>query len=379
MVQTDRRTERAFGALVAACSASAFGNYLNLVALSLFTWQVSGSAGVTGAVMALRLGSGFVSGFVAGRVLLPRRWVMVGADLAQASAMVALVVWPELGVLCLVVVVMGAGNTFFTVALRCSVPEVVGPGRLAQANGRLVAGRSAGTVLGFAGAGVVVPAAGVEVAFLINAASFLVCALVVGLLPVGLGVGRPAVRGRVRSGVVPQVVLGMLVVRGADALGSASHNVALPVFASSAVFMSVFWTAWAVGTFSAHRLLRRWAGRVGARAFAASTCLMSVAFVAAFSGVPVVGLVVVTFVAGVADGLTEISYVSRIQALPEEVRGRVFGVSASVEAGGFAAGMLVSAGLLEVLPPLVVVSLLHGVAFATAATFLLASKTLRSS
>lgn len=387
MLHTDQRRIRLFAVLVAGCSVSAFGTYLNLVALSLFTWHLTGDASTTGAVMALRLASGFLSGQIVGRIPPARRTIMIGSDVAQACAMVVLALRPGLAVLCAVAVVMGAGNTFFTVALRTAIPDMVGPHQRTRANGHLVTGRSAGTVLGFASAGVLVPAAGYDVAFLVNAASFLVCAGTLAMLPLDTGGPvRPPTRAAPdgRTSLVrllPSAVVGMLVVRGADALGSASHNVALPIHAPTPAFVSTFWTAWAVGTFSAHHVASRWAkrggGSTGERAFAAGTCVMALAFVTAFTGLPPLGLVLVTFVAGLADGLTEIGYVSRLQALPDHLRARAFGLSASVEAGGFAVGMLVAAVALEVFAPLTVVGLFHGTALVTAGAFLLMSQTLR--
>jgi Na+/melibiose symporter-like transporter len=118
-----------FLALVAGYSCSAFGNYLNLIALSLYTLAVTGSPLGVGVVMALRLGTGFVTGLVAGTVVtrFDRRRLMIGTDLAQALAMVALALGPrDVVLLAGAAAVLGAGNTLFTVALRSSVPELVG-------------------------------------------------------------------------------------------------------------------------------------------------------------------------------------------------------------------------------------------------------------
>ena len=143
-----------FRALVASYALSAYGNFLNLIALSLFTYEVVGSALGIGAVMALRLFSGMLAGLVAGALTtaLGRRTVMVGADVAQALAMVLLAVGsrdPALGLLLGAVVVLGAGNTFFTVALRRAVPVIVGQDARTRANGLLVTARSVATVLGY--------------------------------------------------------------------------------------------------------------------------------------------------------------------------------------------------------------------------------------
>ncbi|WP_157869162.1 MFS transporter, partial [Streptomyces atriruber] len=91
-------------------------------------------------------------------------------------------------------------------------------------------------------------------------------------------------------------------------------------------------------------------------------CVMSAAFIVVFAGLPTYVAVVAALVAGMADGLTEIAYVTRLQAAPDEQRGRLFGLSASVENTGFGLGMLVSGALLDRFSPFQVVGLLHGLA-----------------
>jgi MFS family permease len=375
---------RTFAVFACAYAVSAYGTYLNLVALSLYTFDLTGSALGTGALMALRLASGFLSGVPAGRLAarFDGRTLMVAADLAQAAAMVALLLVPGVATLAAAGVVLGAGNAVFTVALRSSVPELVGHERRTRANGFLVTGRSAGTVLGFASAGLIIPIGGYPAVFLINAASFVVSAVTLLLSPLrtkptGGATDAPRPKIRVVRGL-SVVLLGMLAVRAADALGSASHNVGLPIFAEGAggvAFMSQFMTAWAVGSLVAHPIVARWTKRTGKAlgepAFALGTGVMSVSFVLAFTGLPTALLIAVAVAAGLADGFTEICYVSRLQELPAEQRGPLFGLSTSLETTGFGTGMLLAGILLEVLPVLAVVGLLHGIAFVLAASFLL--------
>ncbi len=374
---------RNFLVLVFGYSCSAYGNYLNLVALSLYTLVVTGGPLGVGIVMALRLGAGFGTGLVAGRLVnrFDRRRLMIGTDLVQAAAMVALAAGPgNVPLLVAVAVVLGAGNTLFTVALRSSVPAMVGQDQRVKANGSLVTGRSLGTVLGFASAGVVVAAGGFGAAFAVNAASFAVSAasLAALRLPTRADDPAPAPGSRVTGGLLalagPVVVL-MVAVRGADAFGSASHNMAIPLYANQldaadpAVVMSQFWASWAVGTLLAHQVVRRLA--LGERAFALGTCLMAVSFVLAFAVPAGPALIAVALLAGLADGFTEIVYTSRLQEAPDEQRGRLFGMSATAETAGFAVGMVTSSAVLEVAPALTVVAVFHGVAV-LAATGLLA-------
>jgi hypothetical protein len=58
---TSARPLTAFRVLVAGNMVSAFGSYLNMVALNFFVYQATGSAWQAGLFMALRLASGFAA------------------------------------------------------------------------------------------------------------------------------------------------------------------------------------------------------------------------------------------------------------------------------------------------------------------------------
>ncbi|MGY0064541.1 MFS transporter [Streptomyces sp. LZ34] len=399
--------DRRFHVLVSAYAVSGYGNYLSLIALSLYTYEVTGTALGVGAAMALRLCSGFLAGLAAGALSdrVTRRTVMIWTDVAQGAAMTVLVLTAPatpLWLLAVAVVVLGAGNTFFTVALRSAVPVMVGQEARARANGLLVTARSLATVLGFASAAPVIGFGGYAAAFAVNAVSFLWSAATLLMLRPRTdnegqeGQDAPAdtaSRGGVESPIragrrlrlwpgavrVPSLVLGMILLRGIDALASSSHNVALPVVAHSAapdepaLFMTRFWAAWAVGTVLAHLVLKRRQGEAAwdERAFALGTCAMSLSFVAAFLGLPAVALVGAAVSAGFADGWTEIVYTSRLQAAPDRQRGRLFGLSATAEQSGFALGTVAAAAALEALPAPAVVAAFHGVAVCGALVLLL--------
>ncbi|MFD8382534.1 MFS transporter [Streptomyces sp. NPDC059679] len=400
MANTDRR----FRILVSAYAVSAYGNYLNLIALSLFTYEVTGSALGVGAMMALRLFAGFLAGLAAGALSgrVTRRTVMIWTDVAQGAAMTGLVLTSPatpLWLLAVAVVVLGTGNTFFTVALRSAVPVMVGQEARARANGLLITARSLATVLGFASAAPVIAFGGYSAAFGVNAVSFLCSAAALLVLrprtddegkdvaadtasrggtgpPVRTGRGLRAWRG---AAGVRSLVLGMILLRGIDALASSSHNVALPVVAHSAapdepaLFMTRFWAAWAVGTVLAHLVLKRRQGEAAwdERAFALGTCAMSLSFVAAFLGLPAFALMGAATSAGFADGWTEIVYTSRLQAAPDRQRGRLFGLSATAEQSGFALGTVAAGAALETLPAPAVVGVFHGMAVCGALVLLM--------
>ncbi|MFE6524841.1 MFS transporter [Streptomyces sp. NPDC057794] len=388
-----------FRLLVLGNGISAYGSYLNMVALNVFVYDATGSALAAGLFMAVRLATSVVSGWVSGRLVSvhDRKRLMVGADLCQAVALLSLLLAPDgvrPGLLYALAVVTGGCSTLSQVALRSSIPEIVGAEHRVRANGLLVTGRSLAMIAGFASSGVVVAELGYSAAFALDAATFLVSATVLFLLPVRTrAAGDPAGgtaeetsgaarwTARMLLATAP-LLMAMIAVRAVDGLGSSSHNVALPLYSSSldpdhpATFISQFWATWAIGNIVAQQVIgrvTRKTGRTpGERAFALGACVMSAGFIVVFSGLPTVPAVMAALVAGAADGFTETVYVSRLQSAPDEQRGRLFGLSASAENTGFGLGMLVSGALLERFSPLAVVAAFHGLAIVLCAGLLVA-------
>ncbi|MGW4898245.1 MFS transporter [Kitasatospora sp. NPDC004240] len=412
---------RPFYRLAVGDAVSGYGSQLNMVALSLFAYEAAGNALGTAGYLTLRLLGGFGAGLLAGRIVgrVDRKLLMTTCAFTQAAGLVGLALTPEhlrITVLYPLALLFGAAGTLSAVALRSSIPEMVGPELRARANGVLVTGRSTAMVLGFASAGVLVAWAGFHAALLTDAASFLVFGLVVLRLPLRTradadpeapdpeapgpeaagpeaaaaageapakdGADAPAGRwaGLALLRALP-VIGAMVAIRLVDAFGSAAHNIGLPVFATEsdpdnpAGVLGLFWATWAVGSLGAHQLVSRLLlGRgkePGERAFAVGTALMSACFILAFTGLPTPLFLVVALGAGLADGFTEISYTTRIQAVEDDRRGQAFGLIASAESLGMGVGMLLSAGLLERFGPLTVVGFSHAVPIVLAFGFLL--------
>jgi MFS family permease len=388
---------RWFRFLVGGNAVSSYGSYLNMVALNLFALHVTGSAFQTGLIMAVRLVVAFTMGFVSGSVVTryPRKLIMMGGDFSQALALIVLLCVPGDGarsvMLYVVAVVAGAGGTFSQVALRSSIPEIVGHDLRIRANGLLATGRAFAMVLGFASAGVVVSAFGYRAAFLLDAVTFLVSVANMAWLPIRTrrdGPPPPPAPGgslsSIRTGLgilrTAPVLLVLIAIRAVDGFGSASHNVGLPVYSSAldpahpAAFVSRFWATWAIGNIIVQRLVVRYARRtgrgIGEAAFALGTIAMSGGFILVFTGPgPVLG-VVFALLAGMADGFTENAYTSRLQTVPDDQRGYVFGCSSMAENLGFGSGMVLSALLLEHHTPLSVVAVSHGIAIGCGVVFL---------
>ncbi|MEU4177724.1 MFS transporter [Streptomyces sp. NPDC026589] len=427
--QEDRDTavsERRFRFLVAGYAVSSYGTFLNMVALNLFVYETTGRALAMGLFMAVRLASGFVAGLVVGGLLarFSAKNIMLWANVGQGAVMLVLILAPDgllTGALMAVSVVIGACGTLFMVALRSSIPEMVGEDRRAWANSLSITGRSLAMVAGFASAGVVVSLVGYTAAFVVDMATFVACAVTVALLPIAGGKGADAAKGAGGKGADAKGADGtaargsgagldasgaasakggrrwrpvaflalaaapgmglMVALRGVDAFGSSSHNAALPIYSTSldasnpAVFVSAFWCVWALGNIGAQQVIQRYAQRtgrsVGALGFGYGTVVMSAAFIAAFAGFPLAVTAVIALIAGAADGLTEVAYTSHLQTLPATLRGHAFGLSATFENLGFGVGMILVAAALDRFSPLAVVGWSHGAAIVVAVVFLL--------
>ncbi len=153
------------------------GDAVSMVALVLLVIEVSGSASAVGGVLVARLLPTLASPFVG--VLadrLDRRAVLVAADLLRAAIIFALIFARDLPIIYALVFLLGVAQTVFNPTVRAAFPSVVGGGDLTRANA-LISGTFSFTVMaGPALGGVLVAEVGVEVAFLLDALTFLASA-----------------------------------------------------------------------------------------------------------------------------------------------------------------------------------------------------------
>ncbi len=138
---------------------------------------------------------------VAGVVIdrLPRKTVLVAADVVRALLVLALLFTTQLWQIFVIVALLTAAATFFNPAVNATLPTLLDEQDLLAANsvswstGRLV------QIIGSALAAGMIAAIGAEAAFVFNAGTFVVSALLLLLLPVPPG--RP-VTARGWSGFV---------------------------------------------------------------------------------------------------------------------------------------------------------------------------------
>jgi MFS family permease len=164
-----------------ARTVSQWGDAFNTVALVLLVYSLTGSGlGVSGVVVAeiipvLALAP--IAGAVVDR--LPRVQVMIGADLVRAALAFALpFIDGHVGAVYAVAVGLSAGAVFFNPAAQSVLPAIVRERDLVAANSGLWTAAVVSQVVLAPLAGIVVASFGYTWAFWINAASYLLSAVV---------------------------------------------------------------------------------------------------------------------------------------------------------------------------------------------------------
>jgi MFS family permease len=160
------------------------GDAVSMVALVVLVVQITGSASAVGGALFARLLPTIASplaGVLADRV--DRRVVLVASDLARAVLVLGLVFARDLATIYVLVFLMGLARTVFNPTVRAAFPSVVGGGDLTRANALIGGTFSASIMVGPALGGLLVASIGVEAAFLADAVTYLISAILLSRVP----------------------------------------------------------------------------------------------------------------------------------------------------------------------------------------------------
>jgi MFS family permease len=170
---------RDFRRFFAARTVSQWGDTFNAVALVILVYRLTGSGLRVAGTVVFEIVPVLVFGFVAGVVAdrLPRRQVMVAADLGRAGIAIALVLlrhhlWAVYGA------AFGLSTlaVFFNPAASSALPALVGDDEVVGANSAVWSAAVVSQIALAPAAGGLVAVLGVAPAFLLNAGSFVVSA-----------------------------------------------------------------------------------------------------------------------------------------------------------------------------------------------------------
>jgi MFS family permease len=177
---------------------SNFGDTLHYIALVVLVFQLTGHGVAVAGLVAAEIVPVLLLGPVAGVVIdrFSRKAVLIGADLFRAALALSLV-WPQ-GAwhAYLVAAGLSAGGTFFNPTVQAVIPAVTTEEQRLAANSvawsttqlvQIVASALVGGIIAFVGTGP---------AFALNAASFVVSALLIATLPIPRHTGQLAQEAR---------------------------------------------------------------------------------------------------------------------------------------------------------------------------------------
>jgi MFS family permease len=160
------------------------GDAVSMIALVVLVVQITGSASAVGGALVARLLPTIASplaGVLADRV--DRRIVLVASDLARAVLILGLVFARDLATIYVLVFLVGLARTVFNPTIRAAFPSVVGEGSLTRANALIGGTFSASIMLGPALGGLLVAGIGVDAAFLADAVTYLISAILLSTVP----------------------------------------------------------------------------------------------------------------------------------------------------------------------------------------------------
>jgi MFS family permease len=344
------RRNPGFALLFWATAGSAVGTYLAALALSVDIFDRTGS----GAWLAALLIADFLPIVLIGITLGPlvdrlsRRRLMILSDLVRAVTFVALPFVERPGLIVALAAVNGVATGFFRPAAWAGFPNLVPEQDREQATSLLSTAEHVAWTLGPVLAGGLLALSGTDVAYWVNAATFLLSAALVARIPAAsLRSDEPITKGHwddLRAGIGlvfhSRPLLTVLVAWNVSALATAFVNVAeVPLVKDDlgggnvglGFLVGATGVGLVVGSFFAATALER----IGMRAlYAGSLLVMAVGFgVASVSPTVAVAAVLAAF-ATIGNGAAIVCNQLLVQAgAPDAMRGRALAVLMSTYYG----------------------------------------------
>jgi MFS family permease len=356
---------RDFRLLFSAVATSEIGDALNYIALMWLALDRGGALGVVAVRLADSLPAfvfGLHGGIAADR--WSRRRLMVGADLVRCATLLPVAVAGLSGGLPLwgliaAAFALEAATSYFAPAYGATIPAVVDRENVQQANALVHATAHALSIGGWGLAAGLLTVLPVSTFFAVDAATFLVSAVLIARLRAGGGRAAAEESPRLREGIAalrPRRALSLAVVVFAAAMTitTGSWIAGVPTFVRDTLHggpggFSLVMIGFALGAIVVGAVL----ARVRVRAKARASMLAWLLYLPAYGLIALTGSLPLLVVAAIGTGAGEtISYVllnsAAQEEIPDAVLGRVLGVISFVHRGAHATGLLLVAPLFAV-------------------------------
>jgi MFS family permease len=379
-------TAPGFRLLFLATLGSSLGTLLATVALVVDVKDRTDSGAWVSALMIVEFLPAVVIGLFFGPLLdrFSRRGLMVASDLTRFGVFCLLPFADSAGTIVALAAVAGFATGFFRPAVYAGLPNLVEERDLGRANALIQTGENVSWTVAPVIGGVLVAAWGPDTAYWINAASFLVSALLVLRIPgrslqgvIAASHGHLRDLGEGIAYVVRTRPLLTVLVVWTIALGAVASTQVAQIFLAKDAFdagdigygliFGAIGLGLAIGSFAAGSWVER---RSVGSVYAASILLQAIG-IAGAAVAPNVWVSLPCFVlAGIGNGTAVVCNSLLVQrGAPDELRGRVFTVIMSVNYAVYGLGFVVAGPLTDSVGPRWVFA---GVALVLAATSLLA-------
>jgi MFS family permease len=358
------RTERRSRWFFAAHLQGALGVGVGYVALMVFAYERIGSAWAATAVLLADLLPSMLLGAVIGTVAdrTSHLGCAIAADVIRAVAIAGLLLADGVVAMIALAAVLGMGNALFRPATSALLPALVGPERLTAANALYGASRDAGHLLGpalAAGVLLLTGPGGPEILLAINAATFIVSALLLTRLgsvkqrvePTGETLLSDT-RAGIRAVIDDRITRTLMCTSGAVVMVAGTMNVAELVLAqrelgAGSSGFALLVCAYGCGLVSGSLLGASDTDEDGLRRRYLLGLMLLGCGLAGSALAPALGIAMATFaLSGLGNGLFVVSDRVLLQRIvPERLHGRTFGLLDAVDSWGFGGALLVGGAL----------------------------------
>ncbi len=381
-----RRTS-GFRLLFLATFASGLGTWIAVIALSIDVYDRTGSAKWVSALLVADFLPSVAIGILFGPLIdrLSRRRIMVVADLARIGIFLALPFTDSPAQIVVLAAAAGFATGFFRPASYAGLPNLVAPADLPSANALLRGGEYFSWTIGTAIGGILVSLAGPDPAYVVNAATFLVSALLILRIAPNLLQEAAAVsRGHWRDigdgfAVVfrSRVLLAVFFAWNLVMLANAGINVAEIVLAkvdfgdaaiSGDVSFGLLWAASGLGLLIGSLWAPRWLELRGiVFVYVGALGLMGFGALAAGISPDVWVALPCMAIGGIGNGAAVVYNSLLVQrGAPDHLRGRAFTVIMSTNFALLGLGMIIAGPLTDAIGARWVFAIAAGCAFAGA-------------
>ena len=353
-----------FRLLFLASFGSGLGTWLAIVALTIDVWDRTHSGRWVSFLLLADFLPSILVGLLLGPLLdrLSRKRTMIVSDLVRLGVFCALPFTTSEGQIVALAAVVGFASAFFRPAVYAGLPNLVDDDDLPQANSLLQTIENATVTIGPLTAGVLVAASSPDVAYWINAVTFLFSAALLLRIPGALlQVGGVVSEGHIRDLVAgfslvrrSRALLTVLIAWNVAMLANGGVNVAEIALAKVSfgagdfgfgLLVATAGLGLAVGSFTAGGLLER---RRTGEVYGGAIALMALGIGAAAASPNVWVAAFCVVVSGFGNGVAVVCNALLVQrGAPDALRGRAFTVLMSANFAVLGLGMIVAGPLTD--------------------------------